>query len=411
MVNHQEILAIIPARGGSKGIPRKNIRNFAGYPLIAYSIAAGKKSRYVTRVIVSTDDPEIAAVAREFGAETPFIRPSEFAEDSTLDFPVFEHALKWLAENENYNPEIVIQLRPTSPIRPIDLVDEAVEVLFNHPEADSVRGVVPSGENPFKMWSINPVNGRMNPLLNLEKIAEPYNSPRQILPDTYWQTGHIDVIRAKTILEQHSMSGKIIMPVMIDTKYTADIDTPEDWNRYEWAVYNSGLQMVTPGNLRRPLPDKIKLVVLDFDGTLTDNRVWVDETGREMIAAYRSDSIGVQMLKDSGIDVMVLSTEINPVVSARCKKMQVPVIQGVGDKYKVLKDYLLSKNILPDHVVFVGNDINDLPCFPLVACGVAVNDAQPALIKEADLVLRKPGGFGAVREICEIILNKTKQGV
>src|SRR5512147_1332629 len=147
-----EILALIPARGGSKGIPRKNIRNFAGYPLIAWSIAAAKKAACVTRVIVSTDDPEIAAVARECGAETPFLRPAEFAQDNTTDLPVFEHALQWLAEHENYKPDIVIHLRPTSPIRPRGLIDEAVKILLAHPDADSVRGVVPAGQNPHKMW-------------------------------------------------------------------------------------------------------------------------------------------------------------------------------------------------------------------------------------------------------------------
>jgi CMP-N-acetylneuraminic acid synthetase len=113
-----EVLALIPARGGSKGIPRKNIRDFSGYPLIAWSIAAAKQSELVTRVIVSTDDEEIAAVARAWGAETPFLRPAEFAEDKTTDLPVFVHALAWLAENENYRPDVVVQLRPTSPIRP-----------------------------------------------------------------------------------------------------------------------------------------------------------------------------------------------------------------------------------------------------------------------------------------------------
>ncbi len=119
-----QILALIPARGGSKGIPRKNIRSFAGYPLIEWSIAAAKQSELVTRIIVSTDDEEIAAVARECGAETPFLRPAEFAQDNTTDLPVFEHALQWLEENENYRPEIVIQLRPTSPIRPRGMVDQ-----------------------------------------------------------------------------------------------------------------------------------------------------------------------------------------------------------------------------------------------------------------------------------------------
>src|SRR5690349_22298410 len=147
-----ETLALIPARGGSKGIPRKNIRSFAGYPLIVWSIAAAKQASSVTRVIVSTDDEEIASVAREYGAETPFLRPAEFAQDNTTDLPVFEHALQWLETNENYQPEVVIQLRPTSPIRPKDCIESAVRILLEHVDADCVRGVVPAGQNPHKMW-------------------------------------------------------------------------------------------------------------------------------------------------------------------------------------------------------------------------------------------------------------------
>src|SRR5512135_2255165 len=133
-----EVLAVVPARGGSKAIPRKNVRDFAGYPLLAYSIAAGLQARMVTRTIVSTDDDEIAAVAREYGAEVPFMRPAELAADDTTDLPVFQHALHWLETNESYRPDMVVQLRPTSPIRPRDCVESALQELVNHPDADSV---------------------------------------------------------------------------------------------------------------------------------------------------------------------------------------------------------------------------------------------------------------------------------
>src|SRR5512138_2171489 len=138
-----EVLAIVPARGGSKGIPRKNIRLFAGYPLIAYSIAAGKQATMVSRVVVSTDDEEIAAVARDYGAETPFLRPGDLAADDTTDLPVFLHALEWLEQHEDYRPDLIVQLRATSPIRPPQLVDRAIQKLASHKDADSVRGVVP----------------------------------------------------------------------------------------------------------------------------------------------------------------------------------------------------------------------------------------------------------------------------
>lgn len=409
MVNGSEVLAIIPARGGSKGIPRKNIRSFAGHPLIAYSIAAARQAETVSRVIVSTDDPEIAAVASEYGAEVPFLRPAELAQDQTVDLPVFQHALAWLIANEAYAPEIVVQLRPTSPVRPIRLVDEAVQLLLSRPEADSVRGVVPAGQNPYKMWRIDPESGVMHNLLDLPGVPEPYNAPRQSLPLVFWQTGHMDAIRAETILGKNSMSGDVILPIKIEPQYSVDLDSLSDWQRAEWLVWFGGLDMVYPGNRRRPLPENVKLVVFDFDGVMTDNRVWVDGKGHEFIAAYRSDSMGIRVLRNAGVESVVLSTETDPAVEARCRKMGVEVMQGVNDKAERLRDYLADRQIDPVQVVYVGNDINDLPCFPLVGCAVAVADALPEVRRAADLVLTRNGGFGAVREICDLILKHSVQ--
>lgn len=227
-----KVLAFIPARGGSKSIPRKNIKLLGGVPLVAYSIAAGLKAKRVDRVIVSTDDDEIAEISRRWGAEVPFMRPAKFARDDTPDLPVFQHGLKWLAEHENYVPDIVVQLRPTSPFRPLGCVDRAVGILLNDKKADSVRGVVPSHENPYKMWRFDK-SGYMNPLLKIPGVAEPYNSPRQKLPRTHWQTGHIDVIRYATIMVKSSMSGDRILPIVFDPDYAVDIDTESDWNKAE----------------------------------------------------------------------------------------------------------------------------------------------------------------------------------
>ncbi|HSV86245.1 MAG TPA: acylneuraminate cytidylyltransferase [Levilinea sp.] len=408
MVTRPEVLVIIPARGGSKGIPRKNIRDFAGYPLIAYSIAAGLQSDWVTRTIVSTDDEEIAAVARQWGAETPFLRPDDISQDQTLDLPVFEHALQWLAEHEAYQPDVVVQLRPTSPVRPAGCVDAAVKLLLEHPEASSVRGVVSADQNPFKMWTINAKSGQMEGLLQAPGIAEPYNAPRQKLPPVYWQTGHIDAIRPQVIMEQHSMSGAVILPLMIDSQFTVDIDNPSDWARSEWLVYHAGLDMVDPGKRRRSLPLEIELIVFDFDGVLTDNRVWVNEEGREMIAANRSDSLGIRHVLNAGVKVIVLSTEVNSVVTARCRKMKIQAIQGVDDKAAALRAYLHEQKIDRARVVFVGNDINDTPCFSIVGCAVAVADAQPEARRQADLVLTRTGGHGAARELCDLVLQKKR---
>ncbi len=400
-----EVLALIPARGGSKGIPRKNIRLFAGHPLIAYSIAAGLQAETVTRVIVSTDDEEIAAIAREYGAEVPFLRPAHLALDETPDYPVFLHALRWLEEREGYRPDIIVQLRPTSPIRPRNLVDRGVRLLLEHPEADSVRAVVPSGQNPFKMWRIED-DGYMRPLLTVEGIPEPYNAPRQRLPQTFWQTGHLDVMWRRTLLEKGSMTGQRILPLLVEPRYTVDLDNPWDWERAEWTALHRDLDMVWPGRRPRPMPQRVDLLVLDFDGVFTDNRVWVDETGREAVMAHRGDGMGLEMLRKAGIRAVVLSKETNPVVAARCRKLNLPVWQGVEDKATLLRRLLEEWQVDPRFTVYLGNDVNDIPCFSLVGWAVVVADAHPQAKRAADKVLRTPGGFGAIRELVDLILTR-----
>ena len=401
-----EVLAVVPARGNSKSIPRKNIRPLGGVPLIAYSIAAGLQSRAVTRTIVSTDDEEIAAVARQYGAETPFMRPEEFSRDETLDFPVFKHALEWLAEHEDYHPDVLIQLRPTSPFRAPELLDQAVQLLLDHPQADSVRGVVPSGQNPYKMWSVNP-DGSMSPILKVAGVKEAFNAPRQQLPDTYWQTGHVDAIRPRAILEKNSMSGDVILPLFIDPAYTVDIDTLLDWQRAESSIMEGRLKIVAPEQAKRPFPASPRLLILDFDGVMTDDRVWVDQDGREMVAASRADGLGLERLRQlTGMQVLVMSKETNPVVAARCAKLKLDVLQSVGDKVSALNKLYVERDLKPADILYVGNDLNDLPCFPLVGFAAAPADAFPAVRQNADLVLQNPGGFGAVRELCELLIER-----
>lgn len=403
MVVSPEILAIVPARGGSRSIPGKNMRLLAGHPLLAYSIAAGLQSERATRVIVSTDDEEIAEVARRYGAEIPFLRPPELALDDTPDLPVFQHALKWLSDQDGYRPDIVIQLRPTSPFRPPNCVDRAIAILEDNPEADSVRGVALSGQNPYKMWRIGE-EGRLSPLLT-EGLKEAFNMPRQALPATYWQTGHMDAIRTETITEKASMSGDTILPLLLDSAYSVDIDTEWQWEQAEWLVLHAERPMVRPGRNRRPLPDQISLLVMDFDGVFTDNRVWVDSDGRELVVASRADGMGLSILRQTGVKVVVLSSETDPVVAARCRKLDLPLRQGVFDKELVLRELLNEHTVDPAQAVYLGNDVNDIPCFELVGCAVVVADAHPKALERADLILRRSGGQGAIRELCDLILE------
>ena len=214
------ILALIPARSGSKSIPDKNLVPFRGKPLMAHSILQALASRFVQRVIVSTDSERYAEVARSFGAETPFLRPLEFASDNARDFGVFDHALEWLRVNEGYIPDVVVHLRPTYPMRSAEDIDGAVQMLVAHPGADSVRSVCLTPVTPYKMWKKGE-DGRLKPLLH-DAGEEAYNAPRQELPLVYAQNACIDVVWTRTILEKRSMSGDVIYPYEMNHFYDID---------------------------------------------------------------------------------------------------------------------------------------------------------------------------------------------
>ena len=156
--------------------------------------------------------------------------------------------------------------------------------------------------------------------------------------------------------------------------------------------------------------DSIDLVVLDFDGVLTDNGVWVSQDGTEMVRCDRSDGLGIASITRAGIPVMVLSTEANPVVAARCRKLGIPCVHGLSDKGSALRTLLAGGGIDAARVAYVGNDVNDLDCLAIVGLPVAVADANPEVAKAAALVLSRPGGHGAVRELCDLLLAARERG-
>lgn len=238
------VLAIIPARGGSKGLPGKNIRLLGGHPLIAYSVASCLASNMIDRIIVSTDNQQIADVAHSYGAEVPFLRPTELSTDLSPDLPLFTHALQWLERKEDYQPAVVVQVRPTTPFRPLGLLDQAVRLLQSDPAADSVRAVTHPNQNPYKMWTRDDEDCLV-PLLSCEH-AEPYNMPRQLLPNVVWQTGHVDVMRVETILQKESLTGDRIKSVLVDSDFVVDIDRLEDLQFAEYLLAKGNLQVNLP---------------------------------------------------------------------------------------------------------------------------------------------------------------------
>jgi CMP-N,N'-diacetyllegionaminic acid synthase len=227
------VLALIPARAGSKGVPGKNILNVGGQPLITYSIEHAQASSFISRTIVSTDGEDIAQVAREAGAEVPFMRPAAFAQDDSPDIDVFRHALEFLSETEGTLPDIIVHLRPTGPIRRVKIIDQAVEMMIADDNADSLRSVSLATESPFKMWLMD--GPYMKPLLTLPDRPDAHSTARQYLPKVYWQNGYLDITRPKTVMQKNSMVGDKLLSLVIDEpKY--EIDYPEDVMAVEEAL-------------------------------------------------------------------------------------------------------------------------------------------------------------------------------
>ena len=233
-----KVLGIIPARGGSKGISRKNIKLLLGKPLIAWTIEEANKSKYITRLIVSTDDEEIAAVAKSYGAEVPFLRPAEISHDLATDVEWITHALDWFKEKEVYEPDMIARLPPTSPLRTAADIDLGVETLMKHPEADSSRAICESPKHPYKMWKTAAGNPYLIPFLDetFTGFADSHNLPRQLFPKTYIHTGAVDVIRPRTVREQKSTSGKKCAYFFMKLEDSVNIDSAMDFELAEFLL-------------------------------------------------------------------------------------------------------------------------------------------------------------------------------
>lgn len=221
-----KILALIPARGGSKRIPNKNIKPLDGKPLIAYTIKAAKQSKYINRIIVSTNSKKIAMVAKKYGAEIPFLRPKNISQCNSTELQFFKHALNWLKKNEKYEPELIVLLYPTSPFRKASSIDQAIQKMINDPRADSLRSIKLCSQHPYKMW----LKGKkyLKPFIT-GKHPNVHTLSYQNLPAIYIQNASIYITKPKTIFKTKSPIGKIIIPFIMNEIESVDINTPLDF--------------------------------------------------------------------------------------------------------------------------------------------------------------------------------------
>lgn len=221
-------LCIIPARGGSKGIPRKNIKLFLGKPLLAWSIETAIRSGVADRTIVSTDDEEIAAIAKKYGAEVPFLRPADLAMDSTPTLSVLQHAVHWLKENQGYSPDMVVLLEPTAPGRQPEHLQEAMQKLFAA-GTDSVISIMESPHHHNPHWKLSMDDSGTLRFFTGESLKEGITR-RQNLPKVYMRNGCFYIFKTELLFgKEPNFYGEKVAGYLMDSSYFFDIDTPEDW--------------------------------------------------------------------------------------------------------------------------------------------------------------------------------------
>ncbi len=386
-----ETLAIIPARGGSKGIPRKNVHLLAGKPLIAHTIEHVRQARCVSRVFVSTDDSEIAAVSEQYGAEV-IRRPVEISGDAASSESALLHSLEHLQQTQGYQPDLLAFLQCTSPLTLPEDINGTVQILLDE-NADSALAVTPFH---YFLWRRDRLGHAIG--INHDSRKRPLRQERE---PQFLETGAVYVMRAEGFREaKHRFFGKIAMYVMPPER-CLEIDEPIDFSIAEELLHGRRRQ-----EKLQALPDSVAALVLDFDGVLTDNKVIVGQDGQESVVCDRSDGWGLAQLEKIGVPVLVLSTEENPVVQARCDKLGIACQHAVQDKLAALRSWSEEASVDLSQVVYVGNDVNDLDCLKAVGCGVAVSDALSQVQAVARIILSAAGGRGAVRELCDLIAKR-----
>lgn len=377
-------VAIIPARGGSKQVPRKNVQKVGGVPLVARAVHAALAADGIDLVAVSTDDAEIAAISEAAGARV-IPRPVEIAGDTATSESAILHALDELAAS-GVDVDVVAFLQATSPFIPSEALAGAVAMVRSS-EADSVFS---AHETYGFLWRRDAVGAAA--AINHEAAHRPRRQDRE---PHYLETGAFYVFSAAGFREsRHRFFGR-----------TAIAEVPE-WTAIEIddeQQLRIARSLAALHEAQHPIP--VKAVVTDFDGVHTDDTAIVDADGGERVRVSREDGMGVSLLRSAGVPMLILSTEVNPVVRARADKLRVPVLHGLDDKAAALRTWASAQDIDLADIAYLGNDVNDLPAMSLVGWPVAVANAHPRVLEAARVVLTREGGRGAVRELVERVLS------
>jgi N-acylneuraminate cytidylyltransferase len=379
--------AIIPARGGSKGIPGKNIRPIGGQPLIVHTIKAALGSHHIDRVAVSTDDPMIAEVATAAGAEIIW-RPDDLSGDLASSESALLHAIaEW--DKQGFVPEYLVFLQCTSPMTRAQDLDGLIQHVIDENADSSFTGTI----NHRYVWSEGP-DGDWGGVNHDKAVRERRQDRRKEIVEN----GAAYCMKLSGFLQaKHRFFGRTICWELPET-HSVELDEPID-------LVMAGIlfEEARKSAVAECLPKRTDAIVFDFDGVFTRNTVYLNETGEESVRCSRGDGMAISHFrKQHDIRLLVLSTEKNLVVVKRCEKLGLECIYGASPKENVLKKWLAENGLNPANVVFVGNDYNDMESMKLVGCPVAVADALPEVKSHAKILLRRRGGEDAVRELLNL---------
>lgn len=394
----QRVVAIIPARGGSKGVPGKNLRRVGGVPLVARAVGACRRSRYIDATYVSTDDPEIAEVGRAAGAQV-IERPPSIAGDLASSESALLHALEQVTATTGHSPDVLVFVQCTSPFIQPDDLDSGVSMVLDD-ECDSAFSGVATYDFIWRDRDDNALPGGAAMVgQNHDAAVRPRRQDRR--PD-FRETGAFYIMKVAGFrAHQHRFFGRTRV-VEVPELTTMEIDTPQ-----ELIMAESLASLVDPPSTELV---GVRALVTDFDGVHTADTAYIDQDGRETVRVSRSDGYGVAELRRAGIPFLILSKERNPVVAARAAKLGVEHLQGIDDKISALSDWLAERGIDSRDVAYLGNDVNDLGPMSLAGWPAAVADAHPQVRSAARVILKRAGGNGAVREICDRILAHLRLG-
>lgn len=367
------ILGVIPARGGSKGVPHKNIKTICGKPLIAWSIEAARRSKLLDDFVVSTDDCEIADISRRYGAKV-IDRPVELATDEATTISVLQHVVNVL------NPNIVVVLQPTSPIRDDDLIDRCIS----------------------KFLEIKPDNLATGYYCKMREYGTYDNLRRQDLEGFFYDDGNVYVLR-RDLISEGKWTGKNIAEMPISREQNYEIDDEVDFSIVEKLLEKRELKKSDS------IFSDIKLIAMDVDGVLTDAGMYYSEDGDELKKFNTRDGKGIELARNAGIKTALITQERTKIVEKRAAKLGINyVYQGIKDKVKVIEEIALKENLTMKQIAYIGDDVNDIPVLKTVGISFAPNDASVEVKRIVNYITSRKGGEGAVREMVDVILGKNQ---